>query len=241
MCFNLASAPARNNQCLETEKWLFLRLDQSRGPTFEPMDGLRGRCRRGAIDRGERQGWSKWDPGMGVSVSVGSSYSLPDGPRWCPPGSRWDSVVSSVTAGEGWSGLMHNGGSVDHTTSWLLHWCGSSSTLVSILQGYWNINCCLRLVTCFKQPFLCELDSNVSTAFSFKVTLFICDDSDWITSPGVYNNSDFCFSYFCPSFLSIMPMHSESGNMISSLQWRQMGQETWAVRPSDRLLTSLSS
>lgn len=53
---------------------------------------------------------------VGVSVSVGSSYSIPDGRQHCPPGSRWDSVVSSVTAAEGWSGLMHNEGSADHST-----------------------------------------------------------------------------------------------------------------------------
>lgn len=134
----------------------FKLLNQSSSPTFELNE-------RNPASEGEGWGgcWPRGEAGsavsgirVGVSVSVGSSYSLPDGPRWRPPGSRWDSVVSSVTAGEGWSGLMHNGGSADHTTTWLPHWCGSSSITVSILQGYWNINCCIRTTPLCEQQFI---------------------------------------------------------------------------------------
>lgn len=39
---------------------------------------------------------------------------------------------------------MHNEGSADHGTLWLLDWCGTGSTSVSVRQGGWNISCCLK-------------------------------------------------------------------------------------------------
>lgn len=51
----------------------FVLLDQSSGPTFEPRTRetkpQRQMGRGGAIDRGARQGCSKWDPGGSFRVS----------------------------------------------------------------------------------------------------------------------------------------------------------------------------
>lgn len=99
MCFNLTSTPARNNQCLETEKWLFLRLDQSRGPTFEPMDGLRGRCRRGLLTEGRGRaevsgirGWEFPCQWAHLTASLMDHGDVPQGPDGIQWSARWQLV-----------------------------------------------------------------------------------------------------------------------------------------------------
>lgn len=162
----------------------FLLLHQSSRPTFEPTN------ERSSASQGGRAGGLLTEGRRKAEVSGYPGWEFPC--QWAhltaslmdhgdvPQGSRWDSVVSSVTAGEGWSDLMHNGGSADLTTTWLLHWCGSSSISMSILQSYWNINCCLN-------PPWAVIYLNLT--ISFKVDWFVFwSISNWVSKIHVHNN-----------------------------------------------------
>lgn len=124
-------------------------LHQSSGPTFE-LSTRESELQRdgGAVStEGDSRGGSKWDPMWESPCQWAHLTAALMDRDDVPPGSRWDSVVSSVTAGEGWSALLHKWGSADHTMTWLLHWCGSSSISMSVLQGYWNKNPCIYAAT----------------------------------------------------------------------------------------------
>ena len=101
------------------------------------VGGGRGREVGGGGGGGGGQGGGGGGGGCWVSY-----LKLPDGELGSAlpsPGSRCDSVVSSVTAGGGWSGLMHNGGRVSSPHEYTCFDCCGSPISVSVLQGYQDI------------------------------------------------------------------------------------------------------